>query len=177
VSYSSPFNIKVKSLRMGDFTRAQVAELYGQRTEETGQKVTAEAADLAFDYSGGQPWLVNALAREITVEMGVEPPEPITAAHVDEAKERLILARATHLDYLADRLAEPRVRRVMEPLLAGEFVTDDPTYSADASYARDLGLIGPGHPIAVANPICKEVIARVLTQRPLTRSAPLQKRT
>jgi hypothetical protein len=165
VSSSSPFNIKVKSLRMGDFTRAQVAELYGQRTEETGQEFTAEAADLAFDCSGGQPWLVNALAREITVEMGVEPPEPITAAHVDEAKERLILARATHLDYLADRLAEPRVRRVMEPLLAGEFVTDDPTYSDDASYARDLGLIGPGHPIAVANPIYKEVIARVLTQR------------
>jgi hypothetical protein len=167
VSSSSPFNIKVKSLRMGDFTRAQVAELYGQRTEETGQKFTAEAADLAFDYSGGQPWLVNALAHEITVE----PPEPITAAHVDEAKERLILARATHLDDLADRLAEPRVKRVMEPLLAGEFVTDDPTYSDDASYARDLGLIGPGQPIAVANPIYKEVIARVLTQRPLTRSA------
>jgi hypothetical protein len=165
VSSSSPFNIKVKSLRMGDFTRAQVAELYGQRTEETGQEFTAEAADLAFDYSGGQPWLVNALAREITVEMGVEPPEPITAAHVDEAKERLILARATHLDYLADRLAEPRVKRVMEPLLAGEFVTDDPTYSDDASYTRDLGLIGPGYPIAVANPIYKEVVARVLTQR------------
>lgn len=164
-SSSSPFNIKVKSLRMGDFTRAQVAELYGQRTEETGQEFTAEAVGLAFEYSCGQPWLVNALAREITVEMRVEPPQPITAAHVDEAKERLILARATHLDYLADRLAEPRVKRVMEPLLAGEFVTDDPTYSDDVSYARDLGLIGQGNPITVANPIYKEVIARVLTQR------------
>ena len=164
-STSSPFNIKVKSLRMGDFTRTQVAELYGQRTEETGQEFTAEAAGLAFEYSSGQPWLVNALAREITVDMRVEPPEPVTAAHVDEARERLILARATHLDYLADRLAEPRVKRVMEPLLAGEFVTDDPTYSDDVSYVRDLGLIGQGNPIAVANPIYKEVIARILTER------------
>jgi hypothetical protein len=164
-STSSPFNIKVESLRMGDFTRAQVAELYGQRTAETGQEFTAEAVTCAFEYSQGQPWLVNSLAREITLKMGVKPPEPVTAAHVDEAKERLILDRATHLDYLADRLAEPRVKRVMEPLLAGEFVTEDPTYNDDMSYVRDLGLIRQGRPIAIANPIYNEVIGRVLTER------------
>lgn len=93
------------------------------------------------------------------MKMGVKPPEPVTAAHVDEAKERLILARATHLDYLAARLAEPRVKRVIEPLLAGDFVTAHPTYNDDVSYVRDLGLIGQGQPIAVANPIYKEVIS------------------
>lgn len=165
VSTSSPFNIKVESLRMDNFTRPQVGALYWQRTEETGQAFTEEAVDRAFTYSQGQPWLVNALAREITVKMGVKPPETITAAHVDEAKDRLILARETHLDYLADRLAEPRVKRVIEPLLAGDFVTNDPTYSDDVSYARDLGLIGQGQPIAVANPIYNEVIVRVLTER------------
>jgi hypothetical protein len=74
VSSSSPFNIKVKSLRMGDFTRAQVAELYAQRTGEAGQEFTADAVDRAFGYTRGQPWLVNALVREITEEMGVVPP-------------------------------------------------------------------------------------------------------
>jgi hypothetical protein len=164
-STSSPFNIAVKSLRMGDFTRPQVAELYGQRTAETGQEFTPEAVDRAFAYSAGQPWLVNSLAREITLEMGVEPPESVTTAHVDEAKERLILARATHLDYLGDRLAEPRVRRVMEPLLAGDFVTNDPTFDNDVTYVRDLGLIRRRDPIAVANPIYNAVIARDLAQR------------
>jgi hypothetical protein len=162
---SSPFNIAVESLRMDDFTREQVAELYGQRTAEAGQGFTVEAVDHAFEYSQGQPWLVNSLAREITVKMGVRPPEQVTAAHVDEAKERLILSRATHLDYLADRLAEPRVRRVIEPLVAGDFVTSDPNYSDDVSYVRDLGLIGQDQPIEVANPIYKEVIVRVLAER------------
>lgn len=106
---SSPFNIIDKSFRMHDFTQAKVAELYAQHTAETGQEFTAEAVDRAFDFTQGQPWLVNAIAREITDknELGVLPPEPITAGHVEVAKERLILARATHVLHLADKLAEP----------------------------------------------------------------------
>ena len=33
------------------------------------------------------------------------------------AREELILSRRTHLDQLAHKLAKPRVRRVVEPLL------------------------------------------------------------
>jgi hypothetical protein len=162
---ASPFNIKVASLRVEDFTRQQVADLYGQHTAETGQEFTAEATNRAFGYTNGQPWLVNALAREITEEMRIEPPVPIIATHVDEAKERLILARATHLDSLIARLHEPRVQRVIEPLLAGLISAGDGTYDEDMSYVRDLGLVAPGKPIAVANPIYREVIARVLSAR------------
>jgi hypothetical protein len=160
---SSPFNVAVESLRIGDFTPDQVAELYGQHTADTGQKFTPDALDRAFGYSQGQPWLVNALAREVIVKMGVKPPEPVTARHMEEAKERLILARATHLDYLAARLAEPRVREVIEPLIAGGLLpTRDTVYDDDVAYVRDLGLIAAGRPIRVANPIYKEVIVRVL---------------
>jgi hypothetical protein len=37
---ASPFNIKLKSLRVGDFTADDVGELYGQHTAETGQEFT-----------------------------------------------------------------------------------------------------------------------------------------
>lgn len=162
---SSPFNIKVASLRMADFTAEQVAELYGQHTAETGQEFTRGAVALAFEYTQGQPWLVNALAREIVREMEVAPPQPITPAHVDEAKERLIRARATHLDSLVARLHEPRVERVLAPLLAGDLPDADITFDDDVAYVRDLGLIAPGKPVRVANPIYREVIARVLAAR------------
>lgn len=101
---SSPFNIKVASLRLGDFTEPEVVELYGQHTTETGQEFTPDAVQRAFWCTQGQPWLVNALAREIVEEMAIPSDTPVTAEHVDEAKERLILARATHLDSLAARL-------------------------------------------------------------------------
>jgi hypothetical protein len=79
----------------------------------------------------------------------------------DEAKDRLILARATHLDSLAARLGEPRVRRVIEPLIAGELVQIDP-FDDDLAYVRDLGLIADSKEARVANPIYREVIVRVL---------------
>lgn len=159
---SSPFNIKDDSLRLGDFTEADMTALYAQHTAETGQVFTAEALARAWEYTAGQPWLVNALAREVIDKMKVPVSEPITVEQIDTAKERLILARATHLDSLLARLYEPRVRRILEPMIAGEPLTHDPAFDDDISYVRDLGLIAKDKPARVANPIYREVIVRVL---------------
>ena len=160
---ASPFNIAVKSLRIGDFTTAEVATLYKQHTADTGQEFTPEAVERVFTLTQGQPWLVNALAHEVIEEMGLQPPAPVTAQHIETAKERLILARASHLDSLVSKLAEPRVRRVIEPLVAGTLPDNvDDVYDEDVSYVRDLGLIARGKFIEVANPIYREVIMRVL---------------
>jgi hypothetical protein len=158
---ASPFNIKLKSLRLGDFTPDEVRELYGQHAAETGQELTPDAMLRAIELTAGQPWLVNALAREITEEIEIPVPEPITTEHVEQAKERLILARATHLDSLAAKLAEARVRKVIEPVLAGTLDQFDP-YNDDIQYVSDLGLIAPEAPLRIANPIYREVIVRVL---------------
>ena len=44
---------------------------------------------------------------------------PITADAILQAQERLILRRDTHVDDLAHKLREERVRRVVEPILTG----------------------------------------------------------
>ncbi|WP_437754561.1 ATP-binding protein [Sorangium sp. So ce1389] len=160
---SSPFNIKLESLRVGDFSRDEVRALYAQHTEDTGQAFTDAALARAFEVTAGQPWLVNALGREIVEKMAVPPSEPVTEAHVDLAKERLILARATHLDSLAQKLVEPRVRRVLEPVLAGTYEGGGDAFDDDASYVRDLGLVAQDRPLRIANPIYREVIVRVLS--------------
>jgi hypothetical protein len=158
----SPFNVSVKSVRIGDFTADEVAALYGQHTAETGQEFTPEAIERAFGYTQGQPWLVNALASEITHEMAVPHHVPVTAGHVDAAKERLIAARRTHLGSLADRLRDPRVKRVIEPLIAGTLPDINAAFDDDVAYTQDLGLIAQGNPVRVANPIYREVIIREL---------------
>jgi hypothetical protein len=158
---SSPFNIKVESMRLGNFDAAEVAALYAQHTTDTGQPFTDGALARAFELTAGQPWLVNALAYEIMDRMRVAPPEPITAEHMEQARERLILARATHLDSLVARLGEDRVRRIIEPLLAGEMLSSV-TYDDDAAYVHDLGLIALEPEVRIANPIYREVIVRVL---------------
>lgn len=165
ITGGSAFNIKAESLRLGDFNREEVEALYRQHSEETGQLLTAEALARIWDLTQGQPWLVNALGYETCFRMkaGRDRTQPITVELVDEAKENLILRRETHLDQLADKLEEPRVRQVIEPLLsgAGELQNVAPD---DLDYVRDLGLIrmaaGETH---IANPIYREVIPRQLT--------------
>ncbi|MGW0808265.1 ATP-binding protein [Nonomuraea sp. NPDC002799] len=160
---ASPFNIITESLRLGDFTTDEIAELYGQHTQATGQEFTKDAVDQVFELTRGQPWLVNALAYEITFKMGVT--DAITVGQVEEAKERLIRARATHLDTLVARLREPRIERVIEPILAGTLPDTDTSFDDDVSYVHDLGLIRGTRDLEIANPIYREVLLRVLGDR------------
>ena len=162
ITGGSAFNIKAASLRLGDFTRAEVAALLGQHTAETGQEFAQEAVNAVWGQTRGQPWLVNALALEMCFSEGAvrERDGPIAVRDVFEAREALIQRRETHLDQLADKLREPRVRRVIEPLLGGGRAE----YSdRDFEYVRDLGLVAPGRTLRVANPIYGEVLPRELT--------------
>jgi hypothetical protein len=84
---TSPFNVKVTSLRIADFTADQVRDLYGQHTSDAGQPFTAEAVARAWEYTAGQPWLVNELARVVVDDVRVPAPEPVTGEHIDQAKE------------------------------------------------------------------------------------------
>ena len=159
---SSPFNIKAESLTLENFSAEDVAALYRQHSEETGQSFTDEALSRAHELTRGQPWLVNALARQIVRNTVPDPVTTIEARHVDEAAEILIRRRDTHLDSLIDKLREPRVERVISPILAGELVLGD-RLNDDIAYVEDLGLVdrSGGH-LRIANPIYHEVIPRAL---------------
>ena len=162
----SAFNVKSKSLRLGDFTDVETRALLGQHAAETGQSFAPAATELIWMRTAGQPWLVNALCREACFESaaGRDRSRAITTDDILDAQERLILARATHLDNLADKLREERVRRVVAPMLTG--AADRGSYadrSRDVEYARDLGLLAQDDARRIANPIYAEVIPRELT--------------
>ncbi len=164
IAGGSAFNIRAESLRLGDFSRDDVESLLEQHTAETGQAFAEEARAVVWELTQGQPWLVNALAYEACFKnkAGRDRSQSITADAIQDAREQLIRRRETHLDQLTDKLQEERVRRVIEPLLkgsdeAGSFADDD------LQYVRDLGLVRTDNPIAIANPIYREVIPRDLT--------------
>ena len=164
ITGGSAFNIKAKSLRLGDFSHGEMEQLYAQHTAETGQVFEPDAVDLIWSLSRGQPWVVNALAYEACFEMesGRDRSQPISAELVDQAKENLILRRETHLDQLADKLKEDRVRRVIEPLLTGDAEPDE-LAPDDLAYVRDLGLVRTTGQVCIANDLYKEVIPRELS--------------
>jgi len=166
ITGGSAFNIKSKSLRLGNFSHEDVATLYAQHTGETGQAFEAGVIEYVFEQTAGQPWLVNALADEACFEMetGRERSRPITLGLMAATRERLIERRDTHLDQLADKLREPRVHKVISELLSDNVESGLALPSEDDQlYVQDLGLIRTRPQIEIANPIYREIIPRALT--------------
>ena len=163
IAGGSAFNIKARSLRLGDFSAEEVYALLAQHTEATGQAFSPDALDTIRTQTQGQPWLVNALAWEACfwTEAGRDRSRAITADDIFAAREQLIARRETHLDQLADKLQEDRVRRVVEPLLSGS--GENASSARDIEYVRDLGLIAQHGPLRIANPVYAEVVPRELT--------------
>ncbi len=163
ITGGSAFNIKAKSLRMGNFSAGECRDLFLQHTSATGQQFDEEIFSELWEDTAGQPWLVNALGHEMTWEERAarDRSRAIMLEDYFAARERLIQSRATHLDQLTDKLREPRVHRVIAPLLSGEeselqFPHDD------LQYVVDLGLVVRKPQLKIANRIYREIIPREL---------------
>jgi hypothetical protein len=160
---ASPFNIKARSLTIGNFTAEEVATLYRQHTTETGQVFTDEAIARAYHLTQGQPYLANALAKVAVEELQTNLAQPITLPDIERSKDILIERQETHLDSLGERLYEPRIRYIIEPILAGGDLTSLPL--DDLRFVRDLGLVRDDErgDLVIANPIYREVIPTMLS--------------
>ena len=166
ITGGSAFNIKAESLRLGNFSKEEIHELYMQHTEATGQEFDEEYFPMIWEATEGQPWLVNALGYEVTMKMKENRDRSIRVIPemIYKAQERIIYRRDTHIDILIDKLREERVRNVIAPILANEdgeveqHLKDD-----DIQYVIDLGLVVRDKPLRIANAIYKEIIPRELT--------------
>ena len=166
ITGGSAFNIKAESLRLGNFSKEEIHELYMQHTEATGQEFDEACFPLIWNATEGQPWLVNALGYEVTMNMKENRNRSIRIIPemIYRAQERIIYRRDTHVDILIDKLREERVRNVIAPMLANEdgeverHLRDD-----DIQYVVDLGLVVRGKPLRIANAIYREIIPRELT--------------
>ena len=161
---ASPFNVVTEALTLANFSAADIDRLYGQHTQATGQRFEPAAVERAWHWSEGQPWLVNALARQaVEKDLDSDHSVAVGARHVDVAAEALMRRRDTHIDSLLERLREPRVRRVIEPMLSGSenrlsLLHDDTRFCLDLGLvtADKSGLLRP------ANPIYRDVMTRTL---------------
>jgi hypothetical protein len=160
---ASPFNIVTETMTLKNFTKEEITSLYKQHTDDAGQVFEDEAIDLINEQTQGQPWLVNAIVREVIVEiLHSDYSQTVTAEQCNTAIQTIILRRDTHIDSLLERLKEDRVRRVIEPMINGNPV--ETRLSDDYQYVVDLGLIkSVNAKIQPSNPIYGEVIVRTLS--------------
>jgi hypothetical protein len=159
----SPFNIVAKSFNLVNFTKKELIELYAQHTTETKQEFTPETVDYIFEQTQGQPWLVNAIARESVELTQRDYSKPLTQELAELAIQRIVLSRQTHITSIMERLKESRIRKVIEPFITGDSGiinrSDD-----DYQYVKDMGLIrDDNYKTEPANPIYAELIIRTLS--------------
>jgi len=104
---SSPFNIH-ESISLPYFTAEQVKELLMQYSKETGEVFSEEVINFIADKTGGQPYLVNLVAKILTEE--VKPyseNRPITISDAETAYMRMLTMRGnTNLDSIRRRIQE-----------------------------------------------------------------------
>jgi hypothetical protein len=162
---ASPFNIKVRSLTLRDFTADEVAELYAQHTADTGQVFTPRPAPApssspraspgSSTRSPKRPSTSSSLIprarhrrRHRRRQRGADPPP----GHPPRQPRRAPPRAACPPDHRAD------ARRRRPPA-----VPED-----DLRYVLDLGLVRArrGAGIVIANPIYREMIPRALTSDP-----------
>ncbi|MGI9158747.1 MAG: ATP-binding protein, partial [Saprospiraceae bacterium] len=163
IGAGSPFNVKAESFFLRVFSREEVRGLLDQHTRDTGQTFSDAVFEKIYEYSGGQPWLTNALANEIVAKMlKNDYSRAISPDMVETAKERLIEQRQTHLDSLGDKINDPRVRPIVLSIVTGDAPAFD-GFDDALRYCRDLGIITQGNPIRFANPIYREITTRILS--------------
>ncbi len=165
ITGGSAFNIKSESVRMGNFCQKEITSLFQQHTDETGQQFQSTIFEELWQDTQGQPWLVNALAREILFKSKANRTRNKTIELEDYkvAREKLIYSRTTHLDQLSDKLKEPRVHGVIAPMLAThDSINAGQSSLDDLQYVEDLGLIRLKPGLQISNRIYQEVIPREL---------------
>ena len=167
----SPFNIITKDLLLRNFTTDEVRALLAQHTAATAQPFAPGTVEAIMDWTRGQPWLVNAIARECVEEIhDFRHSEPVTPADVETAKETIIRRRDTHVDSLMERLREPRVRRIVEPVIFGGRPLGTSVNDEDYRFVQDLGLLREENGALVpSNRMYSEIIGRYLSRDEQTR--------
>ena len=110
----SPFNI-ADQFTVPYFSPAEVADLLGQHTAETGQVFEQAVIEGIIHETEGQPFLVNRLGQIFTQEIGPDRSQPVTEGYLAEALAQLVNENNTHLASITSK-ALPH-RQMLLPML------------------------------------------------------------
>jgi hypothetical protein len=155
----SPFNI-ADQVRIPPFMLAEIENLYGQYTDETGQAFTPEACRRIHAETGGQPFLCNRLGQILTNNVKPETVDPITETDVEKALKILHYEDNAHFANIVDKARQYR-NTLARIVLAGD-VSYNPRQE-DLAFLEQFGLIksGPQEMAQVANPIYHRIFLDV----------------
>lgn len=160
---SSAFNI-ARQVRLENFTPAQVHDLLGQYTAETGQPFTDAAMAELYTLTSGHPFLVNRLAAIVTEEIATDRTAAITPTHVDKAQRKLVRETNHNFETLG-RHAKEHAEEVLAILFGRAVPFNLNIGLINTLYMQGIINESPTETCQIANPIYRQVLIAYL--RPL----------
>jgi len=160
----SPFNIQ-DQFAISNFTVEQVAELYGQYTEEVGQPFAPEVIETVHEKTAGQPFLVNRLGQILTEELDIHKKQEITIEHFHDAYARILKEDNTHFQHIRRNIKRKgEFKIILNRILFDE---REVYFNINDSHIRELttyGLIREENGVCtIDNPIYQEIIIKTFT--------------
>ena len=159
---TGPFERFWSSRLLPPFTENEIRALYAEHFGSAERGFSPEALAFVYEASAGHPFLVQAFGREMAA-MTLPTTGPIAKSHVIAAYRQLIEQAVSPIDALASRLAEPRIRRVIEPLLLGSAAIAS-VDEADVQHVRDIGLVAFDDPVRIEGSLHRALVPRLLSQ-------------
>lgn len=158
---TGPFERFWSSRLLPSFTIGEIRALYAEHFGRADGRFTSDALAFILEASAGHPFFVQAIGHEIA--QMVSDSEPITKPVVFAAYQRIVKSQITPIDDFASVLMQPRVRRVVEPLLQGNAEIAS-IASSDLQFVRDLGLVSFDDPVRIDGLIFRALAARLLSE-------------
>lgn len=156
---TGPFETSWSSRLLPPFTAAEIRALYAQAFDLSPKEATSEAIDYIYAASGGHPYFVQALGREINT---LGSSRVLTKENATAAFRSLVSRGESPIDNLAIRLLDSRVRHVIEPLCTGQTalgrVAED-----EVQFVRDLGLVTEEDPVRINGTLFRALMPRLLS--------------
>jgi len=160
----SPFNIQ-DQFALSNFKVEQVAELYGQYTDEVGQAFAPEVIEAVHQKTAGQPFLVNRLAQILTEELNIPENKEITIEHFYNAYAQILKEDNTHFQHIRRNIKrKDEFKIILNRILFDErevyFNINDKNISELATY----GLVREENELCIIdNPIYQEIIIKTFS--------------
>lgn len=153
---SSPFNIAYQH-RLEDFSLAEIRDLLGQYTAETGQPFAAGLVEKLHEQTAGQPFLVNRTAAILTQEVVKTRTSAITIADLRTALQKLVRESNYNFETVIRRASDYE-EDVVRIIFGADypFHLNDPLVNA----LQQFGIVKEtaAQLCRIANPIYKQVL-------------------
>jgi hypothetical protein len=157
---TGPFEHTWFSRLLPPWTKDEIRAFYTRALGFAQETIAPEVIDFLHEASAGHPYFIQALGRELAELASSSTSLTLTQATM--AFRQVVARLDSPIDNLQQRLLEPGVRHVIEPLLLGQTSIASAS-ETEVQFVRDLGLVTLDDPLRIEGALHRAILPRLIS--------------